>query len=112
VTSRDEVPFDLDQRWPATADYRSPGGTSVDTCYFSIIERADDGCFTAWVPDLPGVTADGETEAEVLRRVFRSARECLRNLIVISQPLPEARPLEELPQRQEREFRRLLLVVS
>jgi predicted RNase H-like HicB family nuclease len=84
----------------------------MDISYFSIIERADDGSFTAWVPDLPGVTADGATEEEVLRRVFRNARECLRNLIVIGQPLPEARPLEELPQRHEREFRRLLLIIS
>ena len=60
----------------------------MDTCYFSIIERADDGSFTAWVPDLPGVTADGATEAEVLHRVFHNARECLRNLIVTGQPLP------------------------
>jgi predicted RNase H-like HicB family nuclease len=84
----------------------------MDTSYFSIIERADDGSFTAWVPDLPGVTADGATEEEVLQRVFRNARECLRHLIVIGQPLPEARPLEELPQRHEREFRRLLLIIS
>lgn len=84
----------------------------MDTCYFSIIDRADDGSFTAWVPDLPGVTADGATEQEVLQRVFRNARKCLHNLIVTGQPLPEARPLEELPKRDEREFRRLLLVIS
>lgn len=84
----------------------------MDTCYFSIIERAEDGSFTAWVPDLPGVTADGATEEEVLQRVFSNARMCLRNLIVTGQPLPEARPLEELPQREAREFRRLLLIIS
>ena len=84
----------------------------MDTCYFSIIERTDDGSFTAWVPDLPGVSADGATEEEVLQRVFRNARECLRNLIITGQPLPEARPLEDLPQRAKREFRRLLLVIS
>ena len=84
----------------------------MDTCYFSIIERTDDGSFTAWVPDLPGVSADGATEEEVLQRVFGNARECLRNLIVTGQPLPEARPLDELPQRDHREFRRLLLIIS
>lgn len=84
----------------------------MDTCYFSIVERADDGSFTAWVPDLPGVTADGATEEEVLQRVFRQARACLRNLIVTGQPLPEARHVEELPKRNKREFRRLLLIVS
>jgi predicted RNase H-like HicB family nuclease len=84
----------------------------MNTSYFSIIERVDDGFFTAWVPDLPGVTAEGATVEEVLQRVFRNARECLRNLIVTGQPLPEARPLEELQQRHEREFRRLLLIIS
>ena len=84
----------------------------MDTCYFSIIERTEDGSFQAWVPDLPGVTADGTTEEEALQGVFRNARECLRNLIVTGQPLPSARPLDELPQREEREFRRLLLIIS
>jgi predicted RNase H-like HicB family nuclease len=84
----------------------------MDTCYFSIIERTEDGSFQAWVPDLPGVTADGTTEEEALQCVFRNARECLRNLIVTGQPLPAARPLDELPQREEREFRRLLLIIS
>jgi predicted RNase H-like HicB family nuclease len=84
----------------------------MDTCYFSIIERTDDGSFSAWVPDLPGVTGDGETEEEAVHRVFQNARECLRNLIVTGQALPEARSLEELPQRDKREYRRLLLVIS
>ena len=84
----------------------------MDTCYFSIIERTDDGSFTAWIPDLPGVTADGATEEEVLQRMFREARACLRNLIVNGQPLPEARHIEELPKRSKREFRRLLLIIS
>lgn len=84
----------------------------MDTCYFSIIERTGDGSFTAWVPDLPGVSADGATEEEALQRVFGNARTCLRNLIVTGQPLPEARPIDELPRRAEREFRRLLLIIS
>jgi predicted RNase H-like HicB family nuclease len=84
----------------------------MDTCYYAIIERSEDGIFEAWVPDLPGVTGIGATEAEVLERVFASARECLRNLIITGQPLPAARPVEELPQRAEREFRRMLLIIS
>jgi predicted RNase H-like HicB family nuclease len=84
----------------------------MDTCYYSIIERGEDG-YEAWVPDLPGVTAFGATEEEALRRVFGNARECLRNLIVSGEPLPRARPVEELPEpRNRRAFRRLLLVIS
>lgn len=34
--------------------------------YAIIIERADDGGFGAWSPDLPGCVALGDTEAEAL----------------------------------------------
>lgn len=36
------------------------------TRYALIIERADDGGFGAWSPDLPGCVALGDTEAEAL----------------------------------------------
>lgn len=84
----------------------------MDTCYYSIIERTEHGSFEAWVPDLPGVIADGITEEEVLQRVFRNARDCLRHLIVTGQPVPAARPLEDLPRRAASEHRRLLLIIS
>jgi predicted RNase H-like HicB family nuclease len=50
-----------------------------NACYYSLIEREDDGRFVAWVPDLPGVTATGLTEEEVLRGLSRSARQCLHH---------------------------------
>lgn len=85
----------------------------MEACYYSIIERAEDGHFWAWVPDLPGVTADGATEQEVVDRLFRNVRECLRNLIVSGVPLPRSRPADELPRREgAREIRRLLFIVS
>lgn len=86
----------------------------MDTCYYAIIERSDDGSFAARVPDLPGVSASGQTEDEVVRRVFNDARECLRNLIVSGQPMPAARPVDELPPDRGgwRHVRRLLLVIS
>jgi predicted RNase H-like HicB family nuclease len=89
----------------------------MDTCYYSIIERNEDGHFEAWVPDLPGVTADGVTEDEALQRIFRNARDRLRTLIVSGVPLPRARPVEELPpctkpHASQRHCRRLLLIIS
>ena len=85
----------------------------MDACYYSIIERTEQGGFAAWVPDLPGVSAGGATEEEVLHGVFRLARERLRNLIVSGTPLPRARPVEELPRGTTgRHFRQLLLVIS
>lgn len=85
----------------------------MDACYYSIIERAENGRFAAWVPDLPGVTADGPTEEEVLRSVFREARERLRRLIVSGEPVPPARSADQLPHPcGSRQFRRLLLIIS
>ena len=34
----------------------------LDGCYYSLIERAEDGRFLGWIPDLPGATASGRTE--------------------------------------------------
>ncbi|GEP55065.1 type II toxin-antitoxin system HicB family antitoxin [Reyranella soli] len=85
----------------------------MDASYYSIIERGEDGHFWGWVPDLPGISADGETEKEVADRLLRSVRECLRNLIVTGEPVPRPRAPEELPARDgARELRRLLLIIS
>ena len=84
----------------------------MDACYYSIIERSDDGHFHGWVPDLAGVRADGCTEKEVADRLFREARERLRNLILTGAPVPRPRPSEELPGGTAgRVVRRLLLVI-
>jgi predicted RNase H-like HicB family nuclease len=84
----------------------------VDACYYSIIERSGDGHFHGWVPDLAGVRADGCTEKEVVDRLFREARECLRNLILTGAPVPRPRPPEQLPGGAAgRMVRRLLLVI-
>jgi predicted RNase H-like HicB family nuclease len=81
-------------------------------CYYSIIERSDDGYFGGWVPDLAGVRADGCTEKEVVDRLFREVRECLHNLVLTGAPLPRPRPAEDLPSAAGRGVRRLLLVVT
>ena len=36
------------------------------TSYAVVVERASDGGYGVWSPDLPGVVALGETEAEAL----------------------------------------------
>ena len=85
----------------------------MDASYYSIIERGEDGHFWGWVPDLPGISADGETEKEVADRLLRRVRECLRNLIVTGEPIPPPSPAEALPARDgARELRRLLLIIS
>ena len=84
----------------------------MDACYYSIIERSDDGHFHGWVPDLAGVRADGCTEKEVVDRLFRESRECLRNLILTGAPVPRPRPSADLPGAAGREVRQLLLVIT
>ena len=85
----------------------------MDACYYSIIERGEDGHFWGWVPDLPGISADGANEKEVADRLLRNVRECLRTLIVTGEPVPRPRPPEELPAPNgARELRRLLLIIG
>ena len=84
----------------------------MDACYYSIIERSDDGHFHGWVPDLAGVRADGCTEREVVDRLFRESRECLRNLILTGAPVPRPRPAADLPGATGREVRQLLLIIT
>ena len=83
----------------------------LDACYYSLIDRHDDGGFSGWIPDLPGVMASGRTEEEVVKKLFGDARECLHNMIMTGQPLPLARPVAELPQ-DPGTYRRLLLIIS
>ncbi len=86
---------------------------TMDASYYSIIERGEDGHFWGWVPDLPGISADGLTEKEVAGRLLRRVRECLRDLIVTGEAIPRPRRPEELPARDSgRELRRLLLIIS
>ncbi|MBM3647549.1 MAG: hypothetical protein FJX11_07140 [Alphaproteobacteria bacterium] len=82
-----------------------------DACYYALIDREDDGGFTGWIPDLPGISACGRTEQDVYQRLFADARECIHQLIMTGQPLPTARPVSALPQ-EPTAYRRLLFVIS
>jgi predicted RNase H-like HicB family nuclease len=85
----------------------------VDASCYSIIERTGDGHFHGWIPDLPGVTADGVTEKEIIDRLFREVRDCLRNLILTGASVPRPRPIDEPPASAAvRKVRRLLLVID
>ena len=43
-----------------------------DACYYSLIERDEDGRFVGWAPDLAEATAVGATEEEVIRLLSRN----------------------------------------
>ncbi len=88
----------------------------LDASYYSVIERATDGRFVAWVPDLPGVAITGESEAEVIRGLSQTIRQCVRDLIIDGKPVPKPRALEllhpDLTGKDGRRLHRMLLVIG
>ena len=81
--------------------------------YYSLIRRAQDGQFVGWVPDLPGVTAYGVSEAEIVYRLSRDARELLDRIVAKGLPLPAPSATDALPLGDRHGlYRRLLLVLS
>jgi predicted RNase H-like HicB family nuclease len=85
----------------------------LDASYFSVVERAEDGRFVAWVPDLPGVSISGDSEEEVIRALSQTIRQCVREMIIDGKPVPKARSVDELPgENAGRKFHRMLLVIG
>ena len=84
----------------------------MNNCYYSLIRSGVDGRKFGWVPDLPGVIADGINEEAVISELTDKARTCLQRIVAKALPVPVARPAEEFPcgDHQGR-YRRLLLVL-
>ncbi|MFB3893431.1 MAG: type II toxin-antitoxin system HicB family antitoxin [Phycisphaerae bacterium] len=58
--------------------------------YLAIIERAADGSYSAYVPDLPGCVAVGQETPEDAKQLIREAIEAhIRGLLEDGQPVPE-----------------------
>jgi len=57
--------------------------------YAIIIERADDGGYGAWSPDVPGCVALGDTEAEALSEMKEAIRLHFDVMRERDEPLPE-----------------------
>ena len=85
----------------------------MDASYYSVVERAADGRFVAWVPDLPGISISGATEDEVIRTLSQTIRQCVRDMIIDGRPVPKARAADELPGATPgRRLHRLLLIIG
>lgn len=84
----------------------------MNSCYYSLIRSGLDGHIFGWVPDLPGVIADGTSEEAVVSELTSKARTCLQRIIDKALPVPVPRPAEEFPfgDHQGR-YRRLLLIL-
>ncbi len=57
--------------------------------YVVIYERADDGGWGAYLPDLPGVVALGESRDAVEARIREAVDAYVRESAAIGRPLPE-----------------------
>ena len=60
-----------------------------------ILEREEEGGYSAYVPILPGCASQGETKEEVLANI-KEAIECyLEGLRIDGLPIPESKDVEE-----------------
>ncbi len=56
--------------------------------YVVVFERADDGGWGAYLPDLPGVVAIGKSREEVADRIREALEAYAEEMSVLGQPLP------------------------
>jgi predicted RNase H-like HicB family nuclease len=57
--------------------------------YVVIFERAEDGGWGAYLPDLPGVVALGATRDEVSERINEAVEAYSQEMAALGKPLPE-----------------------
>lgn len=57
--------------------------------YVVIYERAEDGGWGAYLPDLPGVVALGTTPEEVAERIREAVGAYVEEMATLGRPLPE-----------------------
>ena len=56
--------------------------------YLVVIERADDGSFSAYVPDLPGCVSSGETIEETQTLIREAIQLHIESLRRYQEPVP------------------------
>ena len=54
-----------------------------------VVEKASDGSFSAYVPDLPGCTTSGETLDETKRNIKTAVDVYIESLREHQEPIPE-----------------------
>jgi predicted RNase H-like HicB family nuclease len=59
--------------------------------YIAILEPADDGSISVWVPDLPGCVSSGDTREEALAAIAEAIRGHIETLRESGMPVPPAR---------------------
>ncbi|HSZ57409.1 MAG TPA: type II toxin-antitoxin system HicB family antitoxin [Tepidisphaeraceae bacterium] len=64
--------------------------------YVYVIEQADDGSFSAYVPDLPGCTTSGDSVEEVRRNIKDAVDSYLESLRDHNEPVPSPRSVVDV----------------
>ncbi|MFH1110660.1 MAG: type II toxin-antitoxin system HicB family antitoxin [Planctomycetota bacterium] len=59
--------------------------------YTVVIEPADDGSFSAYVPDLPGCVSCGDTPGQALDSIREAIQGHLQTLREFGEPVPKPR---------------------
>ncbi len=81
---------------PAPAEIAAQAREILQRPYRKMIQwSVEDGAFLAWVPDLPGCMADGETDAEALREVEVVTQAWVESMLMHGDPVPEPTPILE-----------------
>ena len=62
-----------------------------DVNYTVIIEPADDGTFSIYVPDLPGCVSTGRTREDALDSIREAIRGHIQTLRELGEPVPPPR---------------------
>ncbi len=61
----------------------------MDRTYLVIIEKADDGSYSAYVPDLPGCVSCADTVEELKRLIGEAIEMYIQDMIADGEPVPE-----------------------
>lgn len=61
----------------------------MDRTYLVIIEKADDGSYSAYVPDLPGCVSCADTVEELKRLIGEAIEMYVQDMIADGEPVPE-----------------------
>src|SRR5688572_968225 len=70
----------------------SPGGVKMTRMQYTvIIEPADDGTFSVYVPDLPGCVSTGRTREEAIESIREAIQGHVQTLRDLGEPVPPPR---------------------